>query len=249
MDIQLRFFNHSYRHTQQRHSAQTLRLFGTNGRSSANSVFRFAKHNTLRRWESILLHVEKSFRSELLSVRDNARQDIDGRYRKRWLNGRWIGRRWRRNWRRRRIVHRFGNVVCRRTRHCRRRSCGGRRCCRVWRAVVVDHLFHLNDKVEIGPRVSVCSRLVKRRHKNVFFRALAFERFEGRRDQTLELVSVSTLLSVEEWDLVCVPRGHRVRSDVLHVRDQQVAVLGPAHLRRVDVLDQEAKQVSVPHVD
>lgn len=58
-----------------------------------------------------------------------------------------------------------------------------------------------------------------------------------------------SVFRVEERDLVGVPRRHRVRADVLDVRDEHVAVFRSADLRRVDVFDDEAEQVAVPHVD
>ena len=83
----------------------------------------------------------------------------------------------------------------------------------------------------------------------VYLGDLTLKRFKSRRDDPLKLGTILPTVCVEQGDCVSVLARHRVRSDVLDVRDQQVAVLGPADRGRVDVLHHEPEHVLVPFED
>ena len=83
----------------------------------------------------------------------------------------------------------------------------------------------------------------------VYLGDLTLKRFKSRRDDPLKLGTILPTVGVKQGDCVSVLARHRVRSDVLDVRDQQVAVLGPANRGRVDVLHHEPEHVLVPLED
>ena len=83
----------------------------------------------------------------------------------------------------------------------------------------------------------------------VYLGDLTLKGFKSRRDDPLKLGAILPTVCVEQGDCVSVLARHRVRSDVLDVRDQQVAVLWPANRGGVDVLHHEPEHVLVPLED
>ena len=97
--------------------------------------------------------------------------------------------------------------------------------------------------------VCVVSPSVERGHKHLVLGDLTLQGLQGGRNNALELWALLSSVCIKQVDCVSVLRSHGVRSDVLNVSDQKIAVVRAAHGGGVDVLHHEPEEVVVPLED